>query len=218
MPPRFSSRHGLVVALLGLALAAPALAGPPLLCHPYDTGGAKSLPWAAGPSWLGALADYPTSKLTVDTEALLTPETPVIARMETLRRAAIYASRDPKAAADLLSRLTTRALDATEPKVRALAYLDAGYYVEALKEIAESRSHPHFRDHAESIREMVAKVDGYKLASKALALQPGEPAFEFAAALIASGRNRDAYPAHAQRARAGAGRDPLLARNIGKVQ
>jgi hypothetical protein len=65
---------------------------------------------------------------------------------------------------------------------------------------------------------MIAKVDGYTLASKALALQPGDAPLEFAAALIASSRHRDAYPGHAERARAGAARDPLLARNIEKVR
>ena len=46
-------RLPLIAGLLCAALIAarPALAGPPLLCHPYDIGSAVSLPWN-GPAWL----------------------------------------------------------------------------------------------------------------------------------------------------------------------
>jgi hypothetical protein len=204
--------------LAGLALAAPALAGPPLLCHPFDIGGARSLPWANGPAWLGALSDYPQSRLITDTEALLAPGTPVIVRMETLRRAAIYASRDAQTAADLLKRLTGRALYAKDEAARALAYLDSGYLVEAITEICESTGLREFRDQTALLRTLVGGLDGYDLASKALLLRPGQPAMEFAAALIAAGRHPDVYRAHAQKARAGASADTLLARNIDKVR
>ena len=76
-----------LVALLGVA--APALAGPPLLCHPFDIGSARSLPWDGTNAWWQGRADYNLQNLVADTEAILSPSTPVIVRMETLRRAAL---------------------------------------------------------------------------------------------------------------------------------
>ena len=44
-------QHHVTHCLLAFALvtlaAAPAIAGPPLVCHPYDIGNAASLPWDA---------------------------------------------------------------------------------------------------------------------------------------------------------------------------
>src|SRR5512145_3147906 len=92
-------------AVLVVAFATAALAGPPLLCHPYDIGNARSLPWDGSRGWSGDLPDYKLERLIADTEALLTPSTPVIVRMETLRRASLYASRDRVIALQLLTRL-----------------------------------------------------------------------------------------------------------------
>ncbi len=101
-----------------LVLPHTALAGPPLICHPFDIGGAKSLPWGAS-SWSAAKffdvessKDYDLGRLVDDTLALLSHDTPVIVRMETIRRATIYAQKNQRVAAGLLSRLKTRALDA----------------------------------------------------------------------------------------------------------
>src|SRR5260370_598362 len=56
--PRFAQRVGLVV----LNLAGSALAGPPLICHPFDIGDAKSLPWT-GSAWnLSGNQSYDTGK------------------------------------------------------------------------------------------------------------------------------------------------------------
>ena len=52
------------------------------------------LPWDGTNAWWQGRADYNLQNLVADTEALLTPSTPVIVRMETLRRAALYASLD----------------------------------------------------------------------------------------------------------------------------
>src|SRR5215204_3214015 len=116
------------VALLGVA--GPAFAGPPLLCHPFDIGSARSLPWDGANAWWQGRADYNLQNLVADTEAILTPSTPVIVRMETLRRAALYASLDDKVAARLLSSLNTRAQAAGAP---ANAVFDAGYLTETFK-------------------------------------------------------------------------------------
>src|SRR5260370_29447437 len=98
----------------GLALAPAlflliaALAGPPLICHPFNIGDAKSLPFE-GPGWSQVQPGYDTGRLIDDTMALLTPDTPVIVRMETLRRASLYARNDAHLAQALLDRVQSRA-------------------------------------------------------------------------------------------------------------
>ena len=82
----------LALAFALVVTAAPALAGPPLICGPIDIGKAQSLPWSSAPGWNGALASYDLTHLGDDTVSLLTPQTPVNVRRETLRRAAIYAA------------------------------------------------------------------------------------------------------------------------------
>ena len=76
-------------ALLAAVLTVPAVveAGPPAICHQFQTGGAPSLPWAEGSGWRRPMPGYDLSRLTDETVKLLTPTTPVIARMETFRRA-----------------------------------------------------------------------------------------------------------------------------------
>jgi hypothetical protein len=64
--------------------------GPPLLCHPFDINNARSLPWS-GSEWRGVDKNYNINRLVDDTLGLLAPETPVMVRMETLRRATVYA-------------------------------------------------------------------------------------------------------------------------------
>lgn len=66
-----------------------ALAGPPLICHPFDIGNARSLPWS-GSEWRAVDKNYNINRLVEDTLGLLTPGTPVLVRMETLRRATVY--------------------------------------------------------------------------------------------------------------------------------
>ena len=53
--------------------------------------------------------------------------------------------------------------------------------------------------------------------AKSLAARPEDAALEFAAALIAAGKDRSAYEAHARKARAGISSDPLLSRNLNHV-
>ena len=92
-----------------LLFADSAMAGPPLICHAFEIGNAKSLP-LDGHSWnLSGSENYDTKNLASDTLAILTPDTPVLVRMETLRRATLYARKDPIAAKELLARLHARA-------------------------------------------------------------------------------------------------------------
>jgi hypothetical protein len=199
-----------LVALLGGA--APALAGPPLLCHPFDIGSARSLPWDGTNAWWQGRTDFNLQNLVADTEAILTPSTPVIVRMETLRRAALYASLDDKVAARLLSSVTARAQAGA-----ASALFDAGYLTETYKQIAMLRGERQFADRARTIAGVIGQADGTAMINRAITLRPDDASLRFAAALVAATANRTAYRDHANKARKGAAGDPLLARNIDKL-
>ena len=176
----------LVVA--ALATARPAQAGPPLLCHPFDIGSAASLPWNGTSSWFDGKTDYRLSNLVSDTEALLAPSTPVVVRMETLRRAAIYASHDPKVASALLDRLSAKAQLATSStRPDALALLDVAYVTEALRQITQIGGVTGYKDRVPAIVELVRTRDGWSQMKASLAASPDDPALQFAAALIAAG-------------------------------
>ena len=208
-----------LAAVAALSLAAPALAGPPLLCHPYDIGGAKSLPWVGEKSWFEGRPDYKVANVIADTEALLTPATPVIVRMETLRRAALYASTDQGVSTELLKRLVGRAeASSAAGHPDALAYLDAAYVAGAYHEITLLASSREWAARAATAQAALGTIDGHALINTAIAARPDDPALQFAAALISADTNRASYEAHAAKARAGVDRDPLLARNIAHVQ
>ena len=186
------------VVLGTLAVATTAAAGPPLLCHPFNTGGARSLPWGSGQGWNQPLPGYDRSHLIADTQALLAAEVPVFARMETLRRAAIYATADRALAGQLLAQLQARA-GSGEP----MFLFDAGYLAETYKQA----------DWLFKVFNPAAKVDGYGLIEKALALR-SDPEMEFAAALIAFDPRSGRHQAHLDKARDGAPKDTLLAANL----
>ncbi|HOC18348.1 MAG TPA: hypothetical protein PKK95_08780 [Vicinamibacterales bacterium] len=196
---------------VALASAATALAGPPLLCHPFDIGSARSLPWDGRSSWFDVDASYALNSLVADTEALLAPSTPVIVRMETLRRAAIYAGRDAAVARQLLDRLAARAVGSAAKEPDPLALFDAGYLVEALRQLTMV---PQFKAHRAALEPLVAGKDGYVMVKKSLALRPNDASLEFGAALVVADKDQRAYRSHADRARAGANGDALLAKNI----
>jgi hypothetical protein len=207
----------LVVAGLLIGIH-PALAGPPLLCHPFDIGAARSLPWDGTRGWSQGRSDYNVKNLVADTEALLTPSTPVIVRMETLRRAALYASKDVEIAKQLLTALNARATNAVgAANANPLAFFDAGYFTETVRQITLLEGEPEFRESARALRGALDKTDGYALVKKTLLMRPDDPALEFAAALIASGIRQPSYAQHAAKARQGVVQDALLARNIAQL-
>jgi hypothetical protein len=173
----------LIVATLAAAallFARPALAGPPLLCFPFEVGTARTLPMGPG-SWHQTDPTYDVSRLVGDTLALLTPDTPVKVRMETIRRATIYASAHPKSANALLEALQERAMH-PQPAVAALAVFDFGYLVETYREAKYM-----FKEPAHAID----SIDGYQLVLKAHALQ-NDAAMQEAAALITDGQPKRA--------------------------
>lgn len=97
----------LVAALL--ILSTPALAGPPLVCHPINIGSAQSLPWSSTTWNLSGQETYNVNHLVSDTLALLAPNTPVLVRMETIRRAVLYNQKSPTIAKDLFNAIESRA-------------------------------------------------------------------------------------------------------------
>jgi hypothetical protein len=128
----------LVATLLYMTLvAAPAWAGPPLICHPNDIGTQRSIPWLATAGWNGADPAYDLSRLRDDTLRLLTPSAPIAVRMETIRRAVIYATHQPGLSDQLTVALFARVMDGEAlGVVDPSAWFDAGYYVETVNEAA----------------------------------------------------------------------------------
>jgi hypothetical protein len=202
-----------------LSFAVIAQAGPPLICHPIEIGQAKSLPWISH-SWnLSGGENYDTKNLVRDTLEILAPDTPVLVRMETLRRATLYARKDPVAAKELLARLHARATSAeSSGHPDALAWFDVGYLAETYKQWL-GQNLPHMTDGMRMDANPAAGVDGYALVKKALALRGAalhgdDPQMEFAAALISLSGPQDEHRQHAQKAIAGAKTDSLLAQNL----
>jgi len=173
----------LTLAFALVVTAAPALAGPPLVCGAIDIGTAQSLPWSSAPGWNGALASYDLARLGDDTVALLTPQTPVDVRRETLRRAAIYATRQTGLGESLAARLIARANAAGDGAPPA--WFDAGYFVETIRQAA--RLGRVLRPEQRGAWKLTADpthVDGLALIEKAIRLggRDMQPAAVFVAA------------------------------------
>lgn len=195
----------LAVSLLALAPAA-AHAGPPLLCFPMAIGDAPSLPWGGGSGWNDPSPGYDRARLVEDSLALLAPKTPVLVRMETLRRATIYASSDAGAAKRLLDALRARAGEPDNAKADALPLFDLGYAVEASRQTRHGLASVVGSDPPE---------DGYALVRKALTRRGADPVMEYAAALITCSRpSRGISDQHLRIAVEGASEGSDLARTI----
>ena len=172
-------------------------AGPPAICHQFQTGGAPSLPWAEGSGWRRTVPTYDLQRLTDDTLRLLTPTTPVLARMETIRRATIYASTDARVASELLSRVLGRALDgAASGPANRQALFDAGYLVESYKQANLIYKHDMLRGAEKSawqLRETPKGLDGYSWIASAIAMGPMDPEMEFGASRVTEGASSQAH-------------------------
>jgi hypothetical protein len=209
------------VLLAAIFVGQTVFAGPPLICHPYEIGDAKSLPWSRS-EWRTVKADYDLNRLVDDTLALLGPETPVLVRMETMRRATIYSVwamydrevgylvKDKTVSEKLLARLMDRVRQSTrDGKPDALALFDAGYLAASYKDArAYAAGNPE------------NEIDGYGMIVKASAMRGGDPEMEFAAALavhrgsLSKTDQSEAHRRHLQKALAGAKDGSLLARNL----
>ena len=196
------SRIAICTVAILLGVTTVAFAGPPLICHPIEIGQAKSLPWVEF-NHKGS-SDYDLNNLSRDTMAILDSHTPVLVRMETLRRATIYARQDPQVAKELITRLQERAANSdVAGRPDALAWFDVGYLAEAYRQwLGRGEPNP------------AARLGGYSWVRKAISLRGSDPEMEFAAALITLSGPENAHRDHVQKAMAGAKSDSLLAQNL----
>jgi hypothetical protein len=191
------------VLLAILFFASSALAGPPLICHSFDIGDAKSLPWISHDWNLSGAESYDTKNLASDTVAILDSNSVVLVHMETLRRATLYARKGPAAAKQLFTKLVARADSLANSPSAALASFDVGYLAEAYKQwMGKDEPNP------------AHNFDGYALVKKAIQLRGNNPQMDFAAALISLNGPAAEHQDFAQKAIAGAKTDTLLQRNI----
>lgn len=202
MKTHASSRLAAGLMAVVLTCAPRLFAGPPLICHAIEIGPAQTLPWI-DLNTSRSDHSYNLQNLSADTLAILDSHPAVLVRMETLRRATLYARQDPRAAKELLTRLRARATEAPSDARGALAWFDFGYLAEAYKQwMGKGEPNP------------AAGVDGYEWVKRAIDQRGNDPEMEFAAALITlsawNGDHRD----HVEKAMAGAKTDPLLAQNL----
>jgi hypothetical protein len=215
---KIARRHilqSLAAAAAVIAFAGTAEAGPPLLCHPFDAGKAKLLPWSANPqSWNALDPSYDVKRLPADTLALLSPDAPILARMENLRRATLYAAQDERIAAELLSAIAARMQADTGKGRDPLAWFDAGYLIESYRQASHIYKWNMLNPAEKSSWTMRAEpngLDGYSMVAKAIRLVGTSPEMEFAASLMKDGPTS---AEHRRRALAGAPAGSLLAKNL----
>ena len=199
-----------LTAAVVLMLPRAAEAGPPLICHAFDAGSSPVLPWARGDGWNNPERSYDIQRLTADTLRLLSPDAPILARMENMRRATIYAAQNPRVADALLQAVFARAKAAPEGGAKTLAQFDAGYLIESYRQW-NLLSGPEAS--AWALRDAPKGLDGYAMVKKALEMGPN-PEMEFAASLMKEG---SVSADHRRRAQAGATAGSLLATNLRKL-
>ena len=143
-----------------------------------------------------------------DTNAVLTTDAPILTRMENMRRATIYAMRDPQIAQDLLKTVMARALATTSD---SRAWFDAGYLIESYKQAVHLREDRRPELRAWAAVDETIRVDGYNWVKKAMAMSAPSAEMEFAASLMTQG---SVASAHRARAVAAAPKGSHLARNL----
>jgi hypothetical protein len=201
MKPKYLS---LIAAVLALSLTPLATAGTPLICFPFDIGNAQSLPWVHDKGIGSPQNTYDTKQLAADTINLLGQNVPVIVRMETLRRAALYIEKDASAGRQLLERLKERSAGGKTGR-NALAVFDYGYFMETMNQLRRDRT---YLSGAAGTRE------GYTLVREAIQLRGHDPEMEFAAAVITVWPKLPQHEEHLRNAVAGVPTDSLLADNL----
>ena len=111
----------------------PRLCSPPRHRHARFCGSAAALspvrdrdgplpPWDGSAVVAGRRRTTKSPNVVADTEALLTPSTPVVVRMETLRRASLYASTECRDSQTELLEPAVARVDASETSGRADAH------------------------------------------------------------------------------------------------
>jgi hypothetical protein len=198
-----SSRIAVAILFALFLFTSSALAGPPLICHSFDIGDAKSIPWISHDWNLTGSESYNTKNLAADTIAVLDSDSVVLVHMETLRRATLYARKDPVAAKELVTKLVARADSSANSGAAALAWFDLGYLAECYKQwIGKDEPNP------------AQGLDGYALVKKAMQLRGGDPQMDFAAALVTLNGPFGEHQDYVQKTIAGAKTDALLAHNL----
>ena len=200
------------------AMSGTAWAGPPLICHPFDAGSNALLPWGSGPGWNTPNTSYDVQKLTADMLRLLTPTAPVLARMENMRRATIYAGQDRRVAAALLKAVIDRAKSAVPGSKDPMPWFDAGYLIETYRQNEGTAKFNMLADSETVLSEFRSAprgAEGYGLVLKALQFAGQNPEMEFAAFLMQRG---PVAAEHRRRAMAGAPKGSLLAKNLANFE
>ena len=199
MTSRRIAQFAIAIAAICM-LTTTAFAGPPLICHAIDIGGAKTLP-PVDLNYHKGDGGYDLNNLTRDTLAILDSNAAALVRMETLRRATIYARQDPQVAKELLTRLRARASNSNSDG--ALAAFDFGYLVESYKQwMGANEPNP------------ARGIDGYAWVKQAIEKRGSDAEMEFGAALITLAGPESAHRDHVQKAMIGSKTDSLLARNL----
>ena len=198
--------------------ATPALAGPPLICHPFTTASGPLIAWGTGPGWNTPDRSYDVRRLVADTTAVLTADAPILTRMENMRRATIYAMRDPVVAHELLKKVMARALATSND---GSAWFDAGYLIESYKQAVHMREDRKPELRAWAAVDETIRVDGYNWVKKAMSMsapsahrslgEGGSAEMEFAASLMTQGK---VASAHRAKALAAAPKGSHLAKNL----
>ena len=197
-------RHITNATLTLIVLAGAAFAGPPLICHTYSIGNDSSLPWGTDKnSWNNPDPRYDATNLAGDTLKLLDAGKPLLTRMETLRRAAVYSSKNTAAGLELANRLMARALASEVKGQNSTALFDAGYFVESMKQMAHMSKSTVF-----------SGIDGYDWAKRSLPGLQDKLTGEYALGLMQA---ESSWPnEHMRRAVTGAQEGSLLAQNLVK--
>jgi hypothetical protein len=204
-------QNSMKILALVVMMAAPVFAGPPLVCHPINIGSAQSLPWTSTTWNLSGDEGYDVSHLVTDTLALLSPETPVLVRMETIRRAVLYSQNNSAVAKELLSVLASRA---TSREHDAMVAFDYGYLIETYRQLDVALQMSPGRAKRGDWVNPAAGLDGYAWVKKAIGMRGEDAEMEFAAALITTENSKQDYSEHVEKARAGMKEDRLLAENV----
>ena len=210
-------RLSIVALSVGISMVAAtyAQAGPPLICHPFQTGPADLLPWGDGTGWNSPARGYDLRRLTSDTLRLLSGDAPTLSRMENIRRAAVYASRDRRVAAELLAAVLGKALlRAAEGTAGLFVWFDAGYLIETYRHASDVYRWDMLSTGKRiswTMQTEPGDVDGYALILKAMHVGGARPEMEFAASLMTQGTVSEG---HRRRALAGTTAGSLLAKNL----
>lgn len=188
---KISTVSCIVCVLAALAVSLTALAGSPLLCHPISVNADQSLPW--GKDAFTRSGSYDAARLVNDTLNALGRQTPVLTRMETLRRATLYIDKDTEIADDLMGSLMSRIVNADAAgKPDSLAWFDAGYLAACLQ---QSGARTSFGPALGKDRS-AASIPGYSWVVKAIDISGGNTSMELAAALITVDHRVPEHRAH----------------------